>query len=73
VLLLIALTLPAAGQTAPADPAQAQACRLRMNVDDLAWPVMVLGVMGVPFTIESPPELRDRARAAAEALLRGAA
>jgi len=44
-----------------------------MNVDDLSWPVMILGVMGVPFTIESPPELRDRARTAAEALLRGAA
>jgi predicted DNA-binding transcriptional regulator YafY len=45
--------------------------RLRMNVDDLSWPVMVLGVMGVQFAIESPPELRDRARATAEALLRG--
>ncbi|WP_030439785.1 helix-turn-helix transcriptional regulator [Actinoplanes subtropicus] len=54
----------------PDDPA---ACRLRMSVDDLTWPVMILGVMGVPFTIESPPELRDQARAAAEALLRGAA
>ena len=33
----------------------------------------LLGVMGVPFTIESPPELRDRARTAGEALLHGAA
>jgi hypothetical protein len=41
-----------------------------MNVDDLAWPVMVLGVMGVPFTIESPDELRDRVRSAGETLLR---
>jgi predicted DNA-binding transcriptional regulator YafY len=49
------------------------ACRLRMNVDDLSWPVMVLGVMGVPFTIESPPELRVRVRATGETLLRGAA
>jgi predicted DNA-binding transcriptional regulator YafY len=54
-------------------PDEAAACRLRMNVDDLSWPVMILGVLGVPFTIESPPELRDRARAAAEALLHGAA
>jgi predicted DNA-binding transcriptional regulator YafY len=35
-------------------------CRLRMNVDDLGWPVMVLGVMGAAFTVESPPELRDK-------------
>ncbi|MEV6345142.1 YafY family protein [Actinoplanes sp. NPDC051851] len=45
-------------------------CRLRMSVDDLAWPVMVLGVLGVPFTVESPPELIDRVRATGEALLR---
>ncbi|BCY06035.1 YafY family protein [Actinoplanes sp. L3-i22] len=45
-------------------------CRLRMNVDDLGWPVMVLGVLGAPFTIEAPPELRERARAAGETLLR---
>jgi len=65
---------PVPGETLPAEPVgSAQACRLRMSVDDLSWPVMILGVMGVPFTIESPPELRDRARAAAEALLRGAA
>jgi hypothetical protein len=34
---------------------------------------MVLVSVGAPFTVESPPELRDRARAAAEILLRGAA
>jgi len=44
-----------------------------MSVDDLGWPVMVLGVLGVPFTIESPPDLRERVRAAGETLLRGAA
>jgi hypothetical protein len=44
-----------------------------MSTDDLSWPVMVLGVLGAPFTIESPPDLRDRVRGAAEALLRGAA
>jgi predicted DNA-binding transcriptional regulator YafY len=45
-------------------------CRLRMNVDDLGWPALVLGVLGAPFTIESPPELRERVRAAGENLLR---
>ena len=29
-----------------------------MNVDDLEWPVMILGQVGAPFTIESPAELR---------------
>ena len=35
--------------------------------------VAVLVVMGVPLTIESPPELRVRVRATGETLLRGAA
>jgi hypothetical protein len=43
-----------------------------MNVDDLGWPVMVLGTLGADFEVESPPELRDRARVAGETLLRGA-
>jgi len=53
------------------EPLEGGSCRLRMNVDDLGWPVMIVGVVGAPFTIESPPELRDRVRAAGEALLRG--
>ncbi|MBO3739757.1 helix-turn-helix transcriptional regulator [Actinoplanes flavus] len=48
-------------------------CRLRMNIDDLGWPVMVLGVLNAPFTVESPDELRERVRRAGETLLRGAA
>ncbi|MEV6299707.1 YafY family protein [Actinoplanes sp. NPDC051861] len=47
--------------------------RMRMNVDDLGWPVMALGVLGAPFTVESPVELRDRLRTTAEVLVRGAA
>ncbi|BBH66398.1 DeoR family transcriptional regulator [Actinoplanes sp. OR16] len=45
-------------------------CRLRMSVDDLGWPTMALGVMGAPFAIESPEELRDHVRATAETLRR---
>lgn len=45
-------------------------CRLHMNVDDLGWPIMVLGVLGAPFTIESPAELRERVRLTGESLLR---
>ncbi|WP_285685627.1 YafY family protein [Actinoplanes sp. NBRC 103695] len=48
-------------------------CRLRMSVDDLHWPVMVLGTIAAPFTVESPPQLTDAVRRAGEALLRGIA
>jgi predicted DNA-binding transcriptional regulator YafY len=47
-------------------------CRLRMSVDDLGWPIMVLGVVGAPFTVESPPSLTERVRATGELLLSGA-
>jgi predicted DNA-binding transcriptional regulator YafY len=59
------------GQWATAEPVSPDRCRMRMNVDDLSWPVMVLGTLGADFTVESPPELRDRIRAAGETLLRG--
>ena len=51
----------------------ASACRLRMSVDDLGWPVMLLGVIGADFVVESPPDLHDHLRTTAETLLRGAA
>jgi len=34
-----------------------QRCRLRMNVDILAWPAMVLGAVGAEFEVIDPPEL----------------
>lgn len=37
-------------------------CRLTMNVDDLAWPVVVLARVDAPFTVESPDELREELR-----------
>jgi len=48
-------------------------CRLRMSVDDLGWPVMVLGVLNAPFTVESPDELREQVRRIGENLVRNAA
>ena len=60
------------GQWGTVEPVSAATCRLRMHVDDLSWPVMVLGAVGADFEVESPPELRDRARLAGETLLRGA-
>ena len=38
-------------------------CVLEMNVDDLAWPVMVLAGSGADFVVESPPELAARVAA----------
>ncbi len=35
-------------------------CLLEMNVDDLAWPVMVLAGSGGDFVVESPPELVEK-------------
>jgi predicted DNA-binding transcriptional regulator YafY len=61
------------GQWAAVEPVSEDTCRLRMSVDDLSWPVMILGTLGADFTVESPPELNDRIRATGEALLRGAA
>ena len=61
-----------AGPWATVEPVTSDSCRMRMSADDLSWPVMVLGVVGADFTVESPPELRDRVRAAAEVLLRSA-
>ena len=60
------------GQWATTEPVSADRCRMRMNVDDLGWPVMVLGSLGADFEVETPPELRDKVRAAGETLLRGA-
>ena len=58
------------GQWGTVEELTATTCRLRMHVDDLGWPTMALGVMGAPFTIESPDELRDHVRAAAATLMR---
>src|SRR5690242_4743775 len=57
------------GQWAQVRAVSATRCRLRMNVDDLSWPVMVLGTLGADFEVESPVELRGRIRAAGETLL----
>ena len=46
---------------------------MRMNADDLSWPLWVLGSLGADFTVESPAELTARVRAAGETLLPNAA
>lgn len=59
-----------AGQWVTAEPLGPAECRLRMSVDDLNWPLWVLGALAADFTIESPDELRTKVRVAAEILLR---
>jgi predicted DNA-binding transcriptional regulator YafY len=60
------------GQWATVEPIDEASCRMRMSVDDLSWPLWILGGLGADFTIESPPELTTRVRTAGETLLRGA-
>jgi predicted DNA-binding transcriptional regulator YafY len=60
------------GQWATIEPDGDGSCRMRMNVDDLSWPVMILGSLRAPFVIESPPQLVEAARSAGEALISGA-
>jgi predicted DNA-binding transcriptional regulator YafY len=36
-------------------------CRLTMEADDLAWPLMLLGQLGADFDVETPAELLTRA------------
>jgi predicted DNA-binding transcriptional regulator YafY len=48
------------------------ACVLRMSVDELEWPAMVLSAVGAEFTVIAPAELRDHLRAVGELFVRGA-
>lgn len=36
-----------------------RSCRMRMQGDDLSWPAFALGLVGAPFTVESPRELAE--------------
>jgi len=45
------------GTVVPTGPAS---CELRMSVDSLDWPVMVVAALGVPFEVVSPPELAEQ-------------
>jgi predicted DNA-binding transcriptional regulator YafY len=50
-----------------------RSCRLRMDVDDLAWPMFVLAGLGAEFDIEGPPELVERTAAVGAAFSRAGA
>ncbi len=49
-----------------------QACTLRMQVDDLSWPAMVLGAVGADFVVREPAELADFVHEMGERFLRSA-
>jgi predicted DNA-binding transcriptional regulator YafY len=51
-----------AGRWATVDELDPQRCLLRMSVDSLDWPLLILGSVGAEFEVRSPPELVDRAR-----------
>ena len=56
----------AAGRWGDVSETGPEECLLEMAVDSLSWPLMVLAQVGVPFEVESPPELREEcARVAA--------
>lgn len=65
-----ALVIAAVGRWATIEPVSTGSCRLRMQTDDLRWPVVALGMVGADFTVESPPELHDQVRALGALLTR---
>jgi predicted DNA-binding transcriptional regulator YafY len=46
---------------------------LRMNVDSLDWPAMVLGALGADFTVRAPDELAAHLRRMGERFTRATA
>jgi len=48
------------GRWGTVEPVTNETCRLRMQVDDLSWPMMVLASIGADFEVEAPSELRHR-------------
>ncbi len=44
------------------EPMDERSCRLRMSVDSLEWPAMVLAAAGADFEVIEPPDLRDYVR-----------
>lgn len=58
------------GDVTPGEGPGPDHCVLEMNVDDLVWPLMVLASVDADFTVESPPELAQRAADAADRFAR---
>ena len=50
------------GQWASVEDVDERSCRLRMTVENLDWPALALGTVGVDFEVIRPPELVDHLR-----------
>jgi predicted DNA-binding transcriptional regulator YafY len=50
------------GRWATIEEVDERSCLLRLQADDLDWPVFALGGVGAEFEVRSPPELVDRIR-----------
>jgi predicted DNA-binding transcriptional regulator YafY len=61
------------GRWAEVEVIDDSSCRLRMDVDTLDWPVLLLGAIDADFEVVSPPELAQRVRVVAARFIRAAA
>ncbi len=59
----------AVAQWGAVEEVDATACTLRMGVDDLRWPLMLLAGVGAPFEVHGPPELDGLLRSTADLFL----
>ncbi|NAZ83440.1 WYL domain-containing protein [Kineococcus sp. R8] len=60
------------GRWATVTPVDAATCRVDVPVDGPEWALLVLGLTGAEFTVESPPELREELRRWGERFARAA-
>ncbi|MGH8868082.1 MAG: helix-turn-helix transcriptional regulator [Actinomycetes bacterium] len=60
------------GRWAEVTPLDETSCRLRMDVDSLNWPILLLGAIDAEFAVVSPPELADKVRAVGARFARSA-
>lgn len=51
-----------AGRWAEVTPLDETSCRMRMDVDTLDWPILLLGSIDADFEVTAPPELAERVR-----------
>jgi predicted DNA-binding transcriptional regulator YafY len=61
-----------AGRWAEVTPVDEASCRMRMDVDTLDWPVLLLGSVEADFEVVAPPELAERLRRVGERFTRSA-
>jgi predicted DNA-binding transcriptional regulator YafY len=60
----------AVGSWGDVEEVSPRTARLRMEVDDLGWPMMVLAAVGADFTVEEPAELAERVQEVGQLFVR---